>query len=254
MPTSTITLTTSFSREHKLPKCSLPSIGVLLGFVDAAPNHSAQREHLRSPDTLVQQSTSYSPAPPLRPGYGFHSSTPSCKAKTAPFSQQPSMTLPSPADHSSVSSLDSSIHNSAPYASPAPSVASYSSPIDPPSAASTMYYSRPASSATYQGTAPPPQQSAVTTAASSAIPAPSHQQIISPVTPSSYTPYQQDHGRYICRACHKAFDRPSGLRTHYYIHTGEKPFRCTHDGCRKAFSVNSNLKRHQRGFHRLSRR
>ncbi|KAH8697995.1 hypothetical protein BGW36DRAFT_320562 [Talaromyces proteolyticus] len=55
--------------------------------------------------------------------------------------------------------------------------------------------------------------------------------------------------RYVCRTCRKAFSRPSGLRIHSYSHTGEKPFRCTHVGCGKAFNVRSNMKRHERGFH-----
>ncbi|KAF9884459.1 hypothetical protein FE257_001720 [Aspergillus nanangensis] len=282
MPASTITPTTSFSRSRApqpplsppvddQPKCSLPSISSLLGTADTAPVPPAKRQRLSPPrresDSWLQQSTSYEtsalpPTPPLRPGSGFHSSThsPSSKVETAPFPpQQPSMTLPSPTDRSSISSQGSSVHHNAPYASPAPSVASYSSPIDPPSAASTMYYSRPASSATYQGTVPPPPQSTVSTAAPSAVPAPSHQQIISPVTPawqhhhyfppSSSTPYQQNHDRYICRTCHKAFSRPSSLRIHSHSHTGEKPFRCTHAGCGKAFSVRSNMKRHERGCH-----
>ncbi|KAI5305991.1 hypothetical protein KEM56_002614 [Ascosphaera pollenicola] len=32
-------------------------------------------------------------------------------------------------------------------------------------------------------------------------------------------------------------------------HTGEKPYRCPHTGCGKAFSVRSNMKRHERGCH-----
>ncbi|KAJ5642549.1 hypothetical protein N7490_006549 [Penicillium lividum] len=82
---------------------------------------------------------------------------------------------------------------------------------------------------------------------------------ISPVTPawqlhhyfprSSFKPCQQNHDRYICRTCHRAFSRPSSLRVHSYSHTGEKPFRCIHAGCDKAFSVQSNTTRHERGCH-----
>ncbi|KAJ5557872.1 hypothetical protein N7513_003458 [Penicillium frequentans] len=67
--------------------------------------------------------------------------------------------------------------------------------------------------------------------------------------PRSRSLISRNHDRYICRACHKAFSRPSSLRIHSYSHTGEKPFRCTHAGCAKAFSVRSNMKRHERRNH-----
>lgn len=67
--------------------------------------------------------------------------------------------------------------------------------------------------------------------------------------PSNAAPYPLNHDRYICRTCHKAFSRPSSLRIHSHSHTGEKPFRCPHVGCGKAFSVRSNMKRHERGCH-----
>ncbi|KAK9460727.1 uncharacterized protein V1516DRAFT_608603, partial [Lipomyces oligophaga] len=52
--------------------------------------------------------------------------------------------------------------------------------------------------------------------------------------------------RYICGVCLRAFSRPSSLRIHSHSHTGEKPFMCSHSGCGKAFSVRSNMKRHER--------
>ncbi|KAJ8101386.1 hypothetical protein POJ06DRAFT_251369 [Lipomyces tetrasporus] len=55
--------------------------------------------------------------------------------------------------------------------------------------------------------------------------------------------------RYVCQVCSRAFSRPSSLRIHSHSHTGEKPFVCGHDGCGKAFSVRSNMKRHERGCH-----
>ncbi|KAG2418971.1 hypothetical protein HFD88_002074 [Aspergillus terreus] len=262
MPTATpVTTTTSYSRSPQpplsppvedQPKCSLPSISTLLGAADSAPMPPAKRQRLSTParresDSWLQTTPCLPPTPPLRPGSGFHSSghrSPSSNKPTesAPFPQQPPVTLPSPTERSSISSQGSA---HAPYASPAPSVASYSSPVEPSPAPSTLYYQRPA--------APP----APSTAAAAA-PAPA-QPLISPVTPawqhhhyfppSSSTPYQQNHDRYICRTCHKAFSRPSSLRIHSHSHTGEKPFRCTHAGCGKAFSVRSNMKRHERGCH-----
>lgn len=66
--------------------------------------------------------------------------------------------------------------------------------------------------------------------------------------PHSITASPQTYKRYICQACQKAFLRSSSLRIHSHTHTGEKPFRCTHAGCGKAFSVHSSMKRHWR-FH-----
>lgn len=194
------------------------------------------------------------PTPPLRPGSGFHTTTaghsPSGSVASADGNksqEQGHVALPSPADNrASVSSQGSQPqqqHLSGPYASPAPSVPSYSSPVELP-ASSAMYYQRAPASF------PPPQGAA-------SIPAP---QMIPSLTPtwqhhhyfpssSAAAPYQQNHDRYICRTCHKAFSRPSSLRIHSHSHTGEKPFRCTHAGCGKAFSVRSNMKRHERGCH-----
>lgn len=253
------------------PKCSLPSISTLIESADNGPMHAASMIYLTTssriktnPITERQrtsppaqkdidsryESTAYlPPTPPLRPGSGFHSnghspsgstvSVVSTGIKTQEPYQQGHFALPSPRTrhHSaSVSSQGSTHHFQGPYASPAPSVASYS-PVELP-ASSAVYYQRPA-------VAPP-------------APLPP-QQIISPITPtwqhhhyfppSSSTPYQQNQDRYICRTCHKAFSRPSSLRIHSHSHTGEKPFRCTHAGCGKAFSVRSNMKRHERGCH-----
>ncbi|KAL4924029.1 uncharacterized protein BDV17DRAFT_275650 [Aspergillus undulatus] len=257
---------TSFSRtqaplsppiDEKAPRCSLPSISALIDSADGASTHAAKRQRLSSPSGAAP--VRLPPTPPLRPGSGFHSTghspSSSISSATNPILKseypQPPVTLSSPTDRSSISSQGSANHHqqhapAAPYASPAPSVApSYSSPIEP-SPSSTMYYQRPPSSGAYQGAPPPP-------------PPASHQPMISPVTPawqhhhyfppSTSTPYQQNHDRYICRTCHKAFSRPSSLRIHSHSHTGEKPFRCTHAGCGKAFSVRSNMKRHERGCH-----
>ncbi|RAK96748.1 C2H2 finger domain protein [Aspergillus ibericus CBS 121593] len=246
--------------EEHSPKCSLPSISTLLEGADGASVHAAKRTRM-TPPLQRESSQAYDfktngpqlalpPTPPLRPGSGFHSASHSpassisaasegnAPKRSDSFSQVP-VALPSPSDRSSISSQGSV--QGAPYASPAPSVASYSSPIEP-SASSAMFYQRTAST---------------TTAAP--LPTPAPQQIISPVNPawqhhhyfppSSTTPFQQNHDRYICRTCHKAFSRPSSLRIHSHSHTGEKPFRCTHAGCGKAFSVRSNMKRHERGCH-----
>ncbi|CCU82702.1 C2H2 finger domain-containing protein [Blumeria hordei DH14] len=69
------------------------------------------------------------------------------------------------------------------------------------------------------------------------------------ISPSSAASFPQSHDRYVCQICNKAFSRPSSLRIHSHSHTGEKPFKCPHQGCGKAFSVRSNMKRHERGCH-----
>ncbi|KAJ5632690.1 hypothetical protein N7490_009029 [Penicillium lividum] len=229
-------------------KCSLPSISSLLEGADG--QHAAKRQRLSpslSRDRDIYDTIHLPPTPPLRPGSGSgHSRSP----------QQSKIS-----HRSSVSSTGSV--QSGPYASPAPSVYSYSSPIDP----TPMYYPRPATASSFQPSTPStmPQQPAQT---QTQVPVQVHHHhqssrssppLISPVTPawqhhhyfppSTSTPYQQNHDRYICRTCHKAFSRPSSLRIHSHSHTGEKPFRCTHAGCGKAFSVRSNMKRHERGCH-----
>ncbi|KAE8229938.1 hypothetical protein CF326_g5077 [Tilletia indica] len=53
--------------------------------------------------------------------------------------------------------------------------------------------------------------------------------------------------KYECTWCGKRFSRPSSLKIHYHSHTGEKPYVCDEAGCGRTFSVQSNLRRHQRG-------
>ncbi|KAF2753352.1 hypothetical protein EJ05DRAFT_444901 [Pseudovirgaria hyperparasitica] len=69
------------------------------------------------------------------------------------------------------------------------------------------------------------------------------------ISTSSASAFPQSQDRYICSTCNKAFSRPSSLRIHSHSHTGEKPYKCPQPGCGKAFSVRSNMKRHERGCH-----
>jgi len=56
-----------------------------------------------------------------------------------------------------------------------------------------------------------------------------------------------------CSYCGKRFNRPSGLKIHLTTHTGDKPFVCPEEGCHRGFSVRSNMRRHVRIVHQLSR-
>ncbi|RFU30633.1 hypothetical protein B7463_g5696, partial [Scytalidium lignicola] len=107
---------------------------------------------------------------------------------------------------------------------------------------SGLYYQRPLP----QNFPPPLMPVSVTLTPSSGTNPWQHHHYISPSSAASF-PQSQD--RYICQTCNKAFSRPSSLRIHSHSHTGEKPFKCPHHGCGKAFSVRSNMKRHERGCH-----
>ncbi|WWD21275.1 hypothetical protein CI109_105759 [Kwoniella shandongensis] len=56
--------------------------------------------------------------------------------------------------------------------------------------------------------------------------------------------------KHVCAVCSKKFNRPSALVTHTSVHTGVKPYMCRRDGCGRTFSVQSNLRRHQRTHER----
>ncbi|KAJ8397419.1 hypothetical protein AAFF_G00439680 [Aldrovandia affinis] len=49
--------------------------------------------------------------------------------------------------------------------------------------------------------------------------------------------------------CVKAYSRLENLKTHLRSHTGEKPYVCEHEGCNKAFSNASDRAKHQNRTH-----
>lgn len=68
------------------------------------------------------------------------------------------------------------------------------------------------------------------------------------VTPDDDCPNPAEHDRvrkrrpegkgrknFPCQLCEKAFNSVEKLKVHSYSHTGERPYRCTHTDCTKAF-------------------
>ena len=125
------------------------------------------------------------------------------------------------------------------------STGSFYSPTDPSYPASSLYRQRPLPS-----NFPPPQQPpAAAQPTPGLVPANNPWEHHHYISPSSQVTFPQSQDRYICQTCNKAFSRPSSLKIHSHSHTGEKPFKCPQSGCGKAFSVRSNMKRHERGCH-----
>ncbi|KAJ6041085.1 hypothetical protein N7499_001262 [Penicillium canescens] len=125
------------------PKCSLPSISALLEGADGA-QHSAKRQRL-SPHRDDIRHYEMPPTPPLRPGSG------NGQSRASPVNTKES-------HHRSSVSSTSSIHiNAQPYASPAPSVSSYTSPVEAPQHQhhqQPMYYTRPPTASTFAPATP----------------------------------------------------------------------------------------------------
>ncbi|KAK5115072.1 hypothetical protein LTR62_001769 [Meristemomyces frigidus] len=148
----------------------------------------------------------------------------------------------------------SSPYNASPYApSPAVSNGSYYSPMDPHYPPPSALYNQCPLPSNFPPPPPanPPQLHSTTSTPNLTTTTASnpweHHHYIAPSSHSSFPGQSQD--RYICPTCTKAFSRPSSLKIHSHSHTGEKPFKCPRSGCGKAFSVRSNMKRHERGCH-----
>ena len=235
---------------------------------------ASHRSHTYGQST-VSNPNAVPPSPPIDPQLGFDASYQSPSAASSRSStsgpqyfggtinnlepqqqRQPPPSSTHPGHSISSQATQTSYQNSS-YP-PSPSAGSnYSYPSPAVTGTQTMYYQRP-----LPNNFPPPN-----------IPGPSNPSIpnsqdASPIDPNNPGQWQQQHqhhhyiapssstnftgqsqDRYVCQVCSKAFSRPSSLRIHSHSHTGEKPFLCPHKGCGKAFSVRSNMKRHERGCH-----
>lgn len=155
--------------------------------------------------------------------------------------------------HSIPSQPNTSPYGTSPYttspyhSSPgAMSNGSYYSPTDPAYPSSSIYQQqqRPLPS-----NFPPPAPAVQSMQSTPSLPTTNPWEHHHYISASSQATFPQSQDRYICQTCNKAFSRPSSLKIHSHSHTGEKPFKCPHAGCGKAFSVRSNMKRHERGCH-----
>lgn len=251
-------------------KCSLPSISNLLGLADQGsptqeshPQSQQQQPQQPKPDTRPSSShyghpammrTALPPSPPMSSDASFEGyNSPSTKSvsQLSTTSNYYFETTP-PMSHMDERHLATvpRMHQVQPsayqpqFGSPYAAMASYYPPMQPTPPPQPqmqgMYYQRPLPHAF-----PPMPVSVGLGPTSGANPWQHHHYI----APSAAPSFPQSQDRYICQTCNKAFSRPSSLRIHSHSHTGEKPFKCPHPGCGKAFSVRSNMKRHERGCH-----
>ena len=58
--------------------------------------------------------------------------------------------------------------------------------------------------------------------------------------------------KHVCTICEKRFVRASSLRVHVVSHTIGKAYTCPWPGCGAQFSVQSNMRRHERRHHPAS--
>jgi uncharacterized Zn-finger protein len=270
---------TSFTQPPPSPpmeesRCSLPSISNLLGLADAGSPTSESSPTSLGPSSRLedlvqrrqdsrQHADSHKPAPkvlPPSPPMSTDASFDGCSPTSKSVSQFSNTSGPSGYYHETTPPLenDARHHTVARGPAPAPYPQQQSLPPaayvgQPPMGTyytsahvqpqvSGLHYQRP-----LPQSFPPPLT--IQTGMPPAIGGHPWQHHHHYMNPSHGGPFPQSQDRYICQTCNKAFSRPSSLRIHSHSHTGEKPFKCPHAGCGKAFSVRSNMKRHERGCH-----
>ncbi|KAL7934185.1 hypothetical protein V8C35DRAFT_36674 [Trichoderma chlorosporum] len=245
------------------PKCSLPSISNLLGLADAGSlaneaafksQHSSPRPYVKTESRPASRHRALPPTPPMSTDASFdHRRSPSSKPSSishAPHSHYYETTPPVEAHDAHRHRMAASRPTISTSAAQQPAMASAQSPVGgyypvqnlpppPPAQAPGLQYQR----SLPQSFPPPPSPLSVTPSGGYVW---QHHHYLNP---SNGIPFPPTQDRYICQTCNKAFSRPSSLRIHSHSHTGEKPFKCPHTGCGKAFSVRSNMKRHERGCH-----
>ncbi|KAI9172339.1 C2H2 finger domain transcription factor mtfA [Paramyrothecium foliicola] len=265
-------------------RCSLPSISNLLGLADAGSPTSESSPTSLGPSSrledLVQRRPELSyakpdaqrgpdhakpahpkimpPSPPMSTDASFDSYSPTSKSVSqfssgsAPTGYYPETTPPLEMEQRPQASTAgmprpaaTTPYSQQPYApgyTNQPPMGGYYSPAPPQHQMPSLQYQRPLP----QSFPPPLSMPIGMPPAPGPHPWQHHHHYMNP---SHGGPFPQSQDRYICQTCNKAFSRPSSLRIHSHSHTGEKPFKCPHAGCGKAFSVRSNMKRHERGCH-----
>ncbi|KAI5276429.1 hypothetical protein E4T47_00707 [Aureobasidium subglaciale] len=272
--------TQATSSQDDMNKPSLPSISNLLGIADGdrtslagqesgSPPQQSQAHYSTAPTessfgqgyvTVAEPTnTTRGPLPPSPPALRSDSVVETASSPTLMTGQsylvgsslnnmEPHQQRAMPMKRHSVPMPNGGMYATSPYA-----MAAYNSS---PSAMSTSsYYSADGvygMNGVYQqrplpSNFPPVMSGPII--AGSTVPAPNMWEHHHYIAPSNQATYPQSQDRYVCQTCNKAFSRPSSLKIHNYSHTGEKPFKCTQPGCGKAFSVRSNMKRHERGCH-----
>lgn len=218
------------------------SDSLVTGMERQQQSHSPAQYHNQPSPHSSHSRITLPPTPPMRPDSVFEGNN----SPTMP-SQTPSYFYSSASTQGHRNSYPPQQQKSPVYSSPEspyPPPSSYYPPPPPPT------HSQPPSSMGYSKHMPPHPQHQLMIPVSVAPPSasnPWHHHHHS--SPASHAAFPQSQDRYICQTCNKAFSRPSSLRIHSHSHTGEKPFKCPHHGCGKAFSVRSNMKRHERGCH-----